>query len=59
MMTPDAAHATALTAWRKMSNLLFSALINLLGFVGLGAVGILPLRSWLELEASHETELGD
>lgn len=42
-----------------MSNLLLSALINLLGFVGLGAVGILPLRSWLELEASHETELGD
>lgn len=32
-----------------MSNLLLSALIHLLGFVGLGAVVILPLRSWLEL----------
>lgn len=42
-----------------MSNSLLSALIHLLGFVGLGAVVTLPLRSWLELEASHETELGD
>ncbi|MHC1661164.1 hypothetical protein [Stenotrophomonas maltophilia] len=33
----------------KMSNSLLSALIHLLGFVGLGAVGILALRSWLEL----------